>query len=467
MVSHHYYETTEYWVEEVLSAFNGDFLLTIYVINVTNREPQAVGTASIKLGRVEIPCALYLLVMVNITNGDAAVWLGYAVIENGTHYNEPAINWDYGMPLGPATEVVIAMNPYLATPSGYSYDSELIIGNGLGTAQPFNAQMALLYWNGESFMPVTNTYNFAINMNLTSTYLTTAMCGGLPCVTSGEPNYGQLGAFNALSVPMTYVEWEGLGGGAVHSTYITSPINITYPRTTEPAPGVLMRLTGVWVMTNGSWEFLNTTSVEVTPSGTPRAVFIRPGYSTYYLVLIMSAGRINVNGSLVNNYTGWVRAGSVINITAAPPNYLGNGTRLLPVNGSPLLITVDKPMNITINWVKQYLITIGSEYPIDVNGTITTNYTNWVNACSRITVNASAYYMGNGVRYVATNGTGTYEVCSPPMRITVGGWTNQYLVVLTSPVPILVNGVETMNYTGVAHQWNQPSNYRTQVLLPW
>ncbi len=124
------------------------------------------------LGRVEIPYALYLSVMVNITNENATIWLGYAVIGNGTHYGEPGINWAYEASLGPpATKVVIMMNPYLATPSGYSYDSELVISNGLGNAQPFNAQVALLYWNGESFTPVTNTYNFAINTNLTSTYL--------------------------------------------------------------------------------------------------------------------------------------------------------------------------------------------------------------------------------------------------------------------------------------------------------
>ncbi|WP_054842624.1 thermopsin family protease [Vulcanisaeta distributa] len=171
VVDYHYYEIAEYWVEEILNISNGNSLLTIYVVNITNSESQVLGMATIWLGHVEIPYALYLSVMVNITNGNAVVWLGYAVIENGTHYGEPGINWAYEVSLGLAAKVVIMMNPYLATPSGYSYDSELIIGNGLSNAQPFNAQIALLYWNGESFMPVTNMYNFAINTNLTSTYL--------------------------------------------------------------------------------------------------------------------------------------------------------------------------------------------------------------------------------------------------------------------------------------------------------
>ncbi len=267
----------------------------------------------------------------------------------------------------------------------------------------------------------------------------------MPCVVNGEPNYGQVDTFNALSVPMTYVEWVGLDG-VVHSTYIVNPINISYPQIAEPAPGVMMRLAGVWVMTNGgARRFLNTTGVEVTPSSVPKVVIVRPSYSTYYLISITSIGQISVNGSLVSNYAGWVRAGSVINITATP-NYLGNGTRLLPINGSSLLITVDKPMNITIGWIRQYLITVSSEYPINVNGSLTMNYVNWVTACSRLIVNADAHYLGNDTRYVVINGTGTYKVCSP-MSITVD-WAVQYLVVVTSPVPILINGVKTVNYTG-------------------
>ncbi|WP_243674816.1 hypothetical protein [Vulcanisaeta distributa] len=226
-----------------------------------------------------------------------------------------------------------------------------------------------------------------------------------------------------------------MGGldGAVHSTYIVSPINITYPQATEPTPGVLVRLSGIWVMTDGALEFLNTTGVEVKPSSIPRVVIVRPSYSMYYLVSIMSTGQVSVNGSLASNYAGWVRAGSVINITAAP-NYLGNGTRLLPVNGSSLLITVDKPMNITIDWVRQYLITVSSEYPVNVNGSLTTNYTDWANACSHLIVNADAYYLGNDTRYVAINGTGTYGGVCSPMSITVD-WAVQYLVVVTSQCP--------------------------------
>ena len=442
VVSSDNYETMEYWVEGVLNIESGNSLLTIRVINVTSRKPQVVSEASRILGPVETPYALYLVVMVNVTNGNARAWVGYVVIENGSNYSEPMINWAYNASLGPATKAVIMMNPYLATPSNYSYDSELIVGNGIGSTQPLSVQVALLYWNGGSFMPVVNTYNFAINTNLTSTYLSVTTCNGLPCVVTGEPTYGRIGAPEASSVPMTYVEWVGPSGN-IHGTYITSPINVTYPRTLKPAPGVMMVLSGMWVMSNGAWEFVNSTGIEVMPTGMPSVVIIKPSYIKYYLVSITSPVQVSINGSLIKDYVGWVREGSTINITAKP-NYLGNGTRLLPINGS-LLITVDKPMNITIEWTKQYLVTVSSEYPVSVNGTITTSYTTWVNVCNYVNVNASTYYVGYGVRYVAINGTGSYRACMP-MDITVD-WEAQCLVNVVSPVPVLVNGVETSNYT--------------------
>ncbi|MGC9180377.1 MAG: hypothetical protein ACP5GZ_09280 [Vulcanisaeta sp.] len=437
------YGNHEYWVVEIMNIQNGEAWLTAYVINVTGKDPVTVNALSKQLGTVGEPYAIYLVLMTNITNGNALVWAGYSVIQNGSYYKEPMIKWIGGASIGVGvSRSIIAMNPYLATPGGYSYDSELVVGNGIGNSQPLIAKVALLYWNGESFMPVTNLYNFAINTNITSTYLTITTCNGLPCIVNGVPNYGLLTSFNVSSVPMTYVEWETPNGSLV-STYITKPMNITYPSTLNSTPGTMLRLVGITVINDGSSELLNATSVVIDPSDKPQVIIVRPDYVRYYLVSIMSLGSVIINETKANNYIGWLRNGSVL-VIDMEPNYFNNGTRLMPINGNELLIEVHGPTNVTIGWIRQYLVSVISEYPILVNGSLTTNYVGWFSEYGHLIINASTQYQGNEIRHIPINGTGVYTVYGP-INITIG-WETQYLVSIASPIPIAVNGAETKNY---------------------
>ncbi|WP_243671331.1 hypothetical protein [Vulcanisaeta sp. JCM 16161] len=243
---------------------------------------------------------------------------------------------------------------------------------------------------------------------------------------------------------MTYVEWE-VPNGSLVSRYIVSPVNITYPHVLSSAPGTVMRLVGITVISDGGGEFLNTTSVVISPSGRPQVIVVKPNYSAYYLVSVRSLGWVTINGTRTNNYTNWLINGSVL-IIRAEPNYLGNGTRLVPINGSEVSIIIERPMNLTIDWVRQYLVSIASNYPVMVNGSLTTNYVGWINECDYLVVNASIYYESGGVRYVPINGTGAFRICTP-MNITVG-WETQYLITVVSPIPIEVNGAMASDYVG-------------------
>ncbi len=174
-----------------------------------------------------------------------------------------------------------------------------------------------------------------------------------------------------------------------------------------------------------------------------QVIIVKPDYTRYYLVSIMSLGSVIINGTRTNNYIGWLRNGTVL-VIDMEPNYFDNGTRLVPINGNELIIEVHGPTNVTIGWIRQYLVSVISEYPILVNGSLTTNYVRWVSEYGHLIINASTQYQGDGVRYIPINGTGVYTVYGP-INITIG-WETQYLISIASPIPIVVNGAETKNY---------------------
>ena len=433
--------TREYWVESSVR-LGGDAQLMINIINITNTPPTTAYSRVLDLGLINQPTALYLAVKTNTDGETASVLIGYSVIQNGSLYNPPGITWLSHQLAGNAYEAVIEMNPYLAA-GGYVYDAELVVGQGYASASPISVELALLYWDGASFKPVVNLYNYALNTEVSSTYLTTSVCQGLPCVVPGQPSYGVLGPFNASNVPMTYLVVMMPNGYSV-TRYITEPVNITYPVTLTPTPGTRLVLIGINATINDFSEFVNSSSIVVEPSNEPTTVVVKPVYARYYLVAILSEYSVSVNGTLTSNYEEWVPEGGRLVINASP-QYLGRAARAIPTNGTNLVINVDKPLNLTINWVEQYLVNITSQFPISINGTWALNYLGWVNACNYLVINASINYLGNGTRYVPTSGLGTVRVCNP-LNITIA-WSPQYLVSITSPVPIIINGSLTSNYT--------------------
>ncbi|MFB6489955.1 MAG: thermopsin family protease [Thermoproteus sp. AZ2] len=87
-----------------------------------------------------------------------------------------------------------------------------------------------------------------------------------------------------------------------------------------------------------------------------------------------------------NSTRGWLDAGSAISV---PPIYFGNGTRLI---GNASSIIINRPLNITIFYIKQYLVNISSIF----GGKAV-----WINAGALLKPNATALAAG-GVRFTPT-----------------------------------------------------------------
>ncbi len=148
-----------------------------------------------------------------------------------------------------------------------------------------------------------------------------------------------------------------------------------------------------------------------------------------YLVSIMSPLPITVNGTTTTNYTNWVRAGSVLNLTIGNV-YLSNDTMFTPSIGNESIV-VSSPISMSITWTPYYLVSIESPLPISVNGTGTTNYVGWVAGGSTLVVVTSNVTLDNGTMFKPSI---TSEVITMDSPVTLSiSWTPYYLVRVVSP----------------------------------
>ncbi|MGC9153153.1 MAG: thermopsin [Vulcanisaeta sp.] len=100
--------------------------------------------------------------------------------------------------------------------------------------------------------------------------------------------------------------------------------------------------------------------------------------------------------------------------------------------------------NVTAVYQTQYLISISSQFPISINGTETTSYSNWVNAGSVLSIITNNVTLSNETMFIPALHSETLSVDSP-ITLTIN-WTPYYRVEVTSNYPINVNGLETSNY---------------------
>jgi thermopsin len=169
------------------------------------------------------------------------------------------------------------------------------------------------------------------------------------------------------------------------------------------------------------------------------------GWVRQYLVNITSPFPIGINGTQYLNYLGWVNACDYIIINATT-KYLSNETRYIPTGGVGV-VRVCEPLNITITWSPQYLVSIVSPVPIMINGSLTSNYTAWLGRGYSLTLYVPRYYyLGNGTRLVLMSPVNGSITVSGPSSIRVIG-EPQYLVAIVSPVPVVINGTRASNYT--------------------
>jgi thermopsin len=82
-----------------------------------------------------------------------------------------------------------------------------------------------------------------------------------------------------------------------------------------------------------------------------------------------------------------------------------------------------------------------------INGSLTSNYTAWLSRGSSLALGVPRYYyLGNGTRLVLISPVNGSVTINGPLLIRVVG-EPQYLVTIVSPVPILINGTRSGNYT--------------------
>jgi Thermopsin. len=197
--------------------------------------------------------------------------------------------------------------------------------------------------------------------------------------------------------------------------------------------------------------------VNVTvPNG--RFVLTAPGpftpgllvYLPQYPVRVVSPIPVLVNGVAATNYTAWLTGGSALEVRDRAV-VLGNGTMLVPTVGNETIV-VDSPINITVGWLRYYLVEVASPFPVYINGEGTTSYRAWVRSGGLLSIVAYDRVLDNGTRLVPSAANYTYVV-NGPIDVAVS-WHPEYLVEVYSALPIAVNGVMATNYTA----WVRPGS---------
>ncbi|AHC52029.1 hypothetical protein SUSAZ_08890 [Sulfolobus acidocaldarius SUSAZ] len=161
-----------------------------------------------------------------------------------------------------------------------------------------------------------------------------------------------------------------------------------------------------------------------------------------------------INGTNVTLTTGWYNNGTKIqieNITI----YISNDQRYVMTYISFKSFTVDRPLNISANFIKQYYINVISPIPVKalVNGTETTLNSSWVNSETKIQVINYTYYVSDNERLVPTFISSNLIVTSPitieiktetQYLVTINGnsswYNNGSTVVLNANIPFYMTG---------------------------
>ncbi|WP_291765740.1 thermopsin family protease [Caldivirga sp. UBA161] len=410
------------------------------------------------LTRYKLPLSGYLEVNVTLINGSVVIMFGYAIVRNGSNYAPPTIMWFDNVTLGiKAKDALIVTTPYEETGGGYAYDVELVFGGGFNgeqtTFESLNAQLAIMHWSESGWVPYSQVYNFGMNTGESATDLVTSISSnGNVQVTVGIPYYGELTNTFKPTIPTSFINII-YPNGTVEGFYAFKAITITLP-TVIVGNGVTYIFKGINESCNGALRSISNNSVKITPTvNVFSTCIIRGDYNTYFLLRFRSQYLINVtlvNGTFtVTNMESWVPANSSLVIRVKSIYLFNNLTRVKAINETLINMTVNKPLNLTIIWVRQYLININSIIPVNVNGSLTLSYSNWVNNGSILELTIpSLVYFNNGTRLMSLNQSRISIVVTHPLNLTTS-WVRQYLVNISSAVSILINGSYSINYT----QW--------------
>ncbi|WP_237699671.1 thermopsin family protease [Vulcanisaeta moutnovskia] len=146
-------------------------------------------------------------------------------------------------------------------------------------------------------------------------------------------------------------------------------------------------------------------------------------------VIVSLSGLQNISGYSV---VTWVNRSSTLIILVPKYYVLGNGTCLVYL-GNNESIVVYLPFNISLgNFVRQYLVTIYSKYPVSVNGTYTTNITKWFYSGETLMIRPGTVFSDG----VFLSELGLVITVNKPTNITVTWHINYFLTVIMYTVII-------------------------------
>ncbi len=168
-------------------------------------------------------------------------------------------------------------------------------------------------------------------------------------------------------------------------------------------------------------------------------------WTKQYQVSVSSPVPITVSLSGLQNISGysvvtWVNKSSTLIILVPRYYVLSNGTRLVYLGGNEA-ITVNSPLSISLsNFVRQYLVTVYSKYPVSINGTYTTNMTGWLYGGEVLMIKPSTVFNDG----VFLSEPGLVITVNRPVSITVVWHVNYMLTVIMYAIMIAVIYALTM-----------------------
>ena len=248
-------------------------------------------------------------------------------------------------------------------------------------------------WSGYVTKPVTYTFPRVI-INGTTEYVLTNITVNGEAQSSNMVTIMPSNDFASYYVTANY--------GAYYLVSVSSPVPITvstYNETatttefTEWVPSgsiVSIGVPSTYTFNNGTRLVYTGTNESITVNG-PISLVINQ-FIRQYLVSVSSPVPVIITtpSGVFNtaSLTTWVNEGSVVGIAVPRIYNLGNGTRLVYL-GSNETETVNSPLTVSIpasEFMRQYFITITSQYPISINGTKTTHFTEWASPGTTLTI---------------------------------------------------------------------------------
>ncbi|WP_460172710.1 thermopsin [Vulcanisaeta sp. JCM 14467] len=398
---------------------------------------------------VSLPLTVYLIIKTGLSSS------GYPWVAFGYSFNGQSINWYDNVTIKvPATAAYMEVSPTL-NGRGLPNDAELVITGWRNyectIAKSLNVDLALYFaWpypSDKYLSPIPSMWDFGDDTGETiyDTYSVPIGYGEVE-VLNGFEELGFLG--RSYFIPLTII--SPVSGTATSIYTVGSTVTLSEPQTVVLTPGETRYALINYVINN----------TLVVPSGVINLTLNGPTsvYVNYTLQYILT---VEDPSGLLNGLSGWYNRGSVVTLSEPSIYNLGNETRLVfsgydiylfgslynVITNNTAELPMSYPYTIVVNWTRQYQVNVTSPVPITLSISSAQNLTGttvsaWANLGSIVSVLIPRYYvLSNGTRLVYVGNNESITITSPlTIEIPPSRFERQYLITVTSPYPVNVNG---------------------------